>query len=396
VGNKGTRYDEFIEPLIDCLRTSFKLITIPVLTEEGANLFFESLNARGKELAVSDLVKNRLYSEAGDQVNRAQQLWEQMESDLGRRPIPEYLRHFWIAKRADEKGLLVREKKLYRAIVSDIRNRKTRTIQLMQDLSTSAGDYAKITDYSLWVDDPAYDKRFNEALSELMMFRVSQCYPMLLNAIQLFVRPKDVAKVFRVVANFSFRYNIIGKQSPGNLERISGKIAYEIRTRAITSPKGVADALRAVNPDSTFRADFELAVMPKSRAKFARYILTQINNYLAQTRRKGREFVVNPDEKKVNLEHVMPQKGGTAWTGGVVKAADVEGLVYRIGNLTLLNKDLNDKNANKSFAEKKRIAFNSSDLLINDYIKSATMWGPSQIEERQRKLASIAVQVWKI
>ena len=396
VGAKGTRYDEFVEPLIDCLRTSFKLITIPVLTEEGANLFFESLNARGKELAVSDLVKNRLYSEAGDQVGRAQHMWEQMEIDLGRRPIPEYLRHFWIAKKADEKSLLVREKKLYRAIVSEVKGKKARTIQLLQDLTKSAGDYAKITDYSLWEDDPAYDKNFDDALTELVMFRVSQCYPMLLNAIQLFNRPKEVAKVFRVVANFSFRYNIIGKQSPGNLERISGKIAYGIRTGAINSPRGVSDALRGVNPDSTFRADFELAVMPKSRAKVARYTLAKLNNYLVQVKRKRSELVVNPDEKKVNLEHVLPQKGGASWLTGVAKSGDIDGLVNRLGNLTLLTKKINHEIANKSFAEKKRLGFANSDLLINDYIKVARSWGSAEIEERQNRLAALAVHVWKI
>ena len=82
---KGLDADDYLVPLIDCLRNSVKLITIPVTSEEDANLFFESLNARGKELAVSDLVKNRLYSEAKEQVARAQELWDKMETELARR-----------------------------------------------------------------------------------------------------------------------------------------------------------------------------------------------------------------------------------------------------------------------------------------------------------------------
>src|SRR5256885_1920873 len=140
--------------------------------------FFETLNARGKELAVSDLVKNRLYSEAGEQVTRVQQLWEQMEAELVRRPIPEFLRHFWIVK-----------------------------------------------------------------------------------------------KLFRTVANFSFRYFIIGNQSPGNLERVSNGIAAGIRTGEYATPLKVAEAFRAINADASFRSDFKLAVIPKARAKIARYTL---------------------------------------------------------------------------------------------------------------------------
>src|SRR5574341_1320016 len=109
---KGTRSDDFLVPLIDTLRGQVKLITIPVTSDEDANLFFESLNARGKELAISDLVKNRLYFESADQVSRAQQLWEQMEGELARHPIPEYLRHYWIAKKAEARSSNVREKQL--------------------------------------------------------------------------------------------------------------------------------------------------------------------------------------------------------------------------------------------------------------------------------------------
>jgi hypothetical protein len=89
------------------LPPSLKLITITVLSGEDANLFFEFLNARGKELAVSDLVKNRLFIDAGDQLSRVQQLWDSLETTLARKPIPEYLRHFWIARRADTKSLIV-------------------------------------------------------------------------------------------------------------------------------------------------------------------------------------------------------------------------------------------------------------------------------------------------
>jgi hypothetical protein len=401
-GRRGTDFDAFLEPLVDCLRESLKLITIPVMSDEDANLFFESLNARGKELAVSDLVKNRLYSEARDQVNRAQDLWEKMEADLGRRPIPEYLRHYWIAKRADKQSLLVRETKLYRAVVGDVKAktievRKKKTIELLKDLNLSAADYAKINDYSAWPDNGAYDENFEEALDELEMFRVAQCNPLLLNAIQRFNSPTEIARTFRIISNFSFRYNIIGRQSPGNLERESGKIAYDIRTGTYTLARHVADALRAINPDSNFRSDFELAILPKSRAKLARYILRKINDHMASRLGKtGVELRVNPNAKKVNLEHVLPQHPTLNWISTFSNRSEAEAHVYRIGNLTLLTKSVNKDSANKSFKDKQKIALKDSKLLINEYIKNATSWGADEIEKRQKDLAIVAVDVWRI
>jgi hypothetical protein len=395
--SKGTRADGFIVPLIDCLRNFIKLITIPVTSEEDANLFFETLNARGKELAVSDLVKNRLYSEARDQVTRAQQLWEQMEAELGRRPIPEFLRHFWIAKKIDAKGFNVREKQLYRMVAEDVKGKKSATLILLKDLATSARDYAKISDYSLWPDDDAYDAAFEQTLNDLRLFRVTQCNPILLNAMHCLDKPKDVTKVFRTVANFSFRYFIIGNQSPGNLERVSNGIAAGIRTGDYATPLKVAEAFRTINPDANFRSDFKLAVVPKVRAKIARYALARLTNFIArQSGKSGGELTANPDGKQVTLEHVLPQSLTVAWTRNFTKGVNAAEYVYRIGNLTLLKAKVNRDAADESFLSKQTNALNDSTLAINHHFKGLSQWTDTEIEKRQEELAKTAEEVWKL
>lgn len=393
----GTKSDKFIVPLIDCLRSNLKFITIPVTSDEDANLFFESLNARGIELAVSDLVKNRLYFESADQVSRAQNLWEQMENELIAKSIPEYLRHFWIAQKADLKNLNVREKHLYRAIANDVGGKKSSTIKLLKALSTSARDYVSISDYNLWPDDDAYDKRFEESLIELKLFRVSQCNPLLLNAIQCFGSPKDIAKTFRIVANFSYRYFIIGNQSPGNLERESAKIAHGIRTGDYPSSKDVADALRSINPDKNFRSDFSLATMPKSRAKIARYTLAKLTNHMSmKAKSTGAEQIANPNAKEVNLEHVLPQSFDATWQSYFSNGVDPADYVFRIGNLTLLTTEINSEAANKSFPEKKEIAFKDSTLAINTSFAKLSKWGDVEIDRRQEGLSKEALEIWRV
>jgi hypothetical protein len=375
VGKKGTESDSFLVPLIDCLRTSVKLITIPVTSEEDANLFFESVNARGKELAISDLVKNRLFLEAADHVNRAEHLWDQMEVDLARRPIPEFLRHFWIAKQIEEKNALVREKQLYRMVAQQVKGKREGTLQLLNDLSSSARDYAKITDYELWPDDSAYDSSLEDLLRELQLFRVSQCDPVLLNAIQGFAAPKDVVKVFRTVSNFSFRYFIIGNQSPGNLERVSNGIAVGIRKGTLATPKDVADEFRAVSPDATFRSDFALAVLPRNKAKLARYILGRIANHISrQAGKSGGESIVNPDAKQVTLEHVLPQSIGPKWRNEFSKGIKPEDYLFRLGNLTLLTAKINREAADGSFVDKQAQALKTSGLPINRYFHQLSHW----------------------
>jgi uncharacterized protein with ParB-like and HNH nuclease domain len=391
VSNLGTRSDEFIVPLLNCLRSSVKVISIPVQSEEDAFHIFEALNARGKDLAVSDLVKNRLYSESGNQIGRAQQLWEKMEGDLVRRPIPEYLRHYWIAKRAPENELKVREKALYRTIAANSKG-PAKAVGALTGFGSSARSYAMIEDYTLWPNDPNYDKSFELSLSELKLFRVSQCYPVLLNAVDEFKDPKNIAATFRIVANFSFRYNIIGGGTSGDLESVFGSIAYGIRSGTYTSPTDIADTLRGVNPDSKFRLAFESATIPKSKARLARHVLGRLNDYMGGPQL---EMVANKDPKVVNLEHILPQKPDASWKAFLSPGIGAEDLVDRIGNLTLLILKTNDKIGNKPF-QKKQLAYKKSKLKLNTSLKRVKKWSDREIEKRQKELAKIALEVWKL
>jgi len=386
----GTKSDEFLVPLINCLRSSVKLISIPVLSEEDAFQIFESVNARGKELAVSDLVKNRLYAEAGARVNQAQQLWDKMEVDLVRTSIPDYLRHFWIAKYAPQSDLKVREKALYRTIVKQSKG-QVHCLSLLKKLSDSARHYAMIEDYTLWQNDPNYDSSFQKTLRELKLFRVSQCYPVLLNTIEVFKAAKKIVEAFRIIANFSFRYNIIGGGTSGDLERVFGEIAYGIRAGTYKLPRDVGDALRGVNPDSKFRSAFGLATIPKTNAKLARYVLGKINDHEG-----GPELIVSTDPKVVNLEHVLPQKPDASWKTAFSPSVSMEDYIYRIGNLTLLTVKINNDVANKSFKKKQEIAFKSSKLALNKYIIKTKKWCEKEIENRQENMAKIALEVWRL
>jgi uncharacterized protein with ParB-like and HNH nuclease domain len=393
----GTKSDSFIVPLINTLRSFIKFIAIPVASEEDANLFFESLNARGKELAVSDLVKNRLYYEANPQVKKAQALWENMENEMISKSIPEYLRHFWIAKKADEQHLNVREKKLYRAIAKDVSGNRTATLRLLRDLSDSARDYVRISDYSLWPDENPYGSQFEDSLNSLALFRVTQCHPLLLNAIQSFGTPKLIARAFRIVSNFSFRYFVIGNQSPGNLERESGRIAYLIRSAEITKPSEIASAFRSINPDRSFKADFALASISRSRSRIARHVLAKISNYLSKSKdAAGSELVANPDAREVNLEHILPQNFDETWHAGFSKDTDPSDYVYRIGNLTLLTSKINTAISNSPFEIKKEKAFSISKLPINVHLMEKSQWGEKEIDQRQEQMAKVALQVWKL
>jgi hypothetical protein len=70
--------------------------------------------------------------------------------------------------------------------------------------------------------------------------------------------------------------------------------------------------------------------------------------------------------------------------------------VYRLGNMTLLDSLINRKVGNNSFQEKCSTAFSQSKLEVTKEILNYSVWGPKQIEERQRKMAKAACQIWRL
>ena len=400
---QGIDYDDFLSPLIDCLDRTLKLIQIPVTSEEGAYLIFESVNARGKELAVSDLIKNRLFyeSESGNQIDRAQHLWEQMEFQLSENPIPEFIRHFWIARKAPETNVNIREKKLYREVLLSLpeksKARANKTVELLDDLSESALLYSSLTDYSLWPDDPEYDLDLEQILKELKMFRVKQCYPALLNIRRSFNSSRDIVKAFQTIVNFSFRYTVIGKNPSGTLELTFGKLAYEIRKGHITTYKDITDYLLDVNSNVSFRGTFEKATISKRQNKLGRFILAKVENFREQQINGASFSPIDFESKAVSLEHILPQseRENRSWSTYFDSGANVSEYVYRLGNLTLMTRKRNAKIDNSSFDKKKKIIEGSS-FHIDEYIKNASRWGNKEIEQRQGQLSKIAVQVWQL
>jgi hypothetical protein len=153
----------------------------------------------------------------------------------------------------------------------------------------------------------------------------------------------------------------------------------------------------ALNPDIVFRTDFTVTSLPPNRPRMARYILARISNFIFSTSSiSGGEMVTNPNAKSVTLEHVLPQNFGLPWKSAFSKDVDPSEFVYRIGNLTLLQKKINSEAANKSFKEKRRIALDRSVLPINKMFSTFTTWGDVEIENRQADLAKIALEIWKL
>ena len=95
----------------------------------------------------------------------------------------------------------------------------------------------------------------------------------------------------------------------------------------------------------------------------------------------------------INLEHVLPTKPGSAWPQ--FSDDDVKLFRNRIGNFTLLQASKNSGLQSADFEAKKKV-YAVSPYEITKAISKQNEWTKTQIDERQKKLAELALKAWKV
>ena len=72
--------EDRLNDLVDYLLNNVKVIWLTAASDANAFVIFETLNDRGLELATSDLLKNYIFSLAGDRLGEVQKHWIGMTS----------------------------------------------------------------------------------------------------------------------------------------------------------------------------------------------------------------------------------------------------------------------------------------------------------------------------
>ncbi len=387
VQERISKTEEFIEALIqleECIRDKMIAIMISVADEANSYLIFETLNNRGLDLSVADLLKNYLFSKAANRLPEVQSKWKEINHVVGRFELTKFIRHYWLSKYG-----VVSEKDLYRKIADEVKN-PSDIFNFVNQLREAAEVYGALDNSRSPVWD-SYDSGFKKDIDLLNLFKVSQCYSVLIAAKES-LSDELFAKVLRMLVIFSLRYNIICGFNPNKLESAYSKTARYIREEKPKSIKVIFDQLKEFYPnDAEFTKYFADKTITASNIKLARYILSEINSHYMGSK----ELVANPNGTELNLEHILPQKPSESWLVEFSKT-DCSQYIDQLGNMTLLDSKVNRKVGNTSFQEKCAAAFTNSNLEITKEILNSPVWGAKQIEERQKKMAKAACQIWRI
>ena len=381
-GDEGIALASLIENMSD--RLFFTVIS--VTDELNAYKVFETLNARGVRLSSTDLLKNHLFSVLHrknvpqHEMKNLEERWETMVTRLGSESFPDFLRTFWISRRT-----FVRQSELFKTIRSKIADSQS-VFDLLRGMEEDMDIYLALTspEASHW---PSELKGYAQ---NLRMFSVRQPFSLIL-ACHRNLTLTDFTVVLRSCVMISFRYNVIGSQPTNEQERVYHTAAQKLTNGEITTAGQVLEALRAIYPnDESFKMTFAEKVIRTTNARnnrIARYTLCELEKQAG-----GQAYDFESDT--FNIEHVLPQNPELGWEQFTEEELDA--LVYRIGNMTLLAKGANKTLANASYITKKPILAASGFTLTRQLAEENADWTPERIAARQKALAKIATAVWRI
>lgn len=359
------------------------LILIEVGDESDAFVIFETLNDRGLELAVSDLVKNYLFSLARSYIDKFKTAWSEMSLLVGGDNLTPFLRQYWLSEQE-----FVRERELYKSLRNEVKTTSS-AHQFIERLRSAARLYAALSnpEHAYWSD---FEPSAVSQLETLILFRLTQYRTIAMAAMALW-KPAEVSRLLRILVVVSFRFTIVARQSPGLLESMYASAARAIRTGKAKSPAQVFSLLKGVYvPDDRFAQHF--AEQTFSKAPIARYVLAEINDSLESDKEK----TVAHSSGQITLEHILPLNAGVEWKRSIPKGESSDEYVELIGNLTLLEKGKNRNIANAGFDSKKAGAFTRSSLALNRELLRFTSWTAADIRIRSQELANAAKGVWRV
>lgn len=371
---------------------NLNVIFVTLDNEDDAYLIFETLNTRGKDLALTDLVKNHFskHLKAQGAVDHTKLKWKQMLETIHNSSTDissdDFIYHFW-ASRYEAVPL----KKLFPKVKKDIT--KTNAKEYLDALLSDAKIYRSIHETSY-----AWDKNeieVSRSLASLQLFKLSQPTPAVLSLVRAYrnsvIKFSKLRDTLNAIEKFHFVFTAVtSSRSSGGISAMYSSFArklYEAKNSQHASDEiqSLIVKLRDKRPSlDEFKVAFKEIYYTNSNSKqknLVRYILRKFSEFYSY------KYPVDFDD--LTIEHIHPQSKSNegAWD---------ENVVGRLGNLIFLDQKINGQLDTKPFKEKLAI-LEKEGYSVPSALKENESWEVSDVESHTDNMAQVAYKsIWGI
>lgn len=370
------------------------VVSLSMDNEDDAYIVFETLNTRGKDLDVSDLVKNHVLrhlrnpNAVGDlPKEKWNKLARSFSTSLADVKLNEFFLHFWLSKYA-----YVAERNLFKQIKEKITKNTAKAF--LDDIEKESELYLRIFEPGRF-DWSKEQRSIMMSLRALTVFRLKQPIPMVLATLRsLSAKQITLAQAKRILSaieNFHFVFTAVTSQrSSGGISGMYSAAARDLDTAATAGDREVVireliDKLRKRVPSvEEFNANFAQIAYTRTftrRKQLVDYILSKFQILAA-----GLDQF---DQAVQSIEHIYPER-----PKGI--PALPQDIVGQLGNLIWIPGALNSDLGNQDFAAKKNRLVDLK-VPLDTCLKDSEVWDQSAIAERTKWMADVAItKIWKL
>lgn len=372
-------------------------LTMTVREQGVAYEVFEGLNARGLDLQQSDLLKNRLFSLASNQGTdkEVDEFWRRVEGSIENQSWVKLTEFLYFQFVGIHSG--ARQKTFYSTVKEFLVEKELPAANYAKLAADSASSLESLLDAG-----SGFAERTQRMLKDIRdALNVRYVIPILLaGAHRHHIESAEMAEVIRLAHNFTFRRFLVENAGLATFSKEAVELAQRYASGDIGSPKELSTAMKGCSRDDDFRVAFQK--YSARTAKLGFYIIATIENYLA----KGSGVMVQAQSGDQNLEHIMPRNpGGEKEWSHLSDEPEYNSYVNRVGNLLVLEGAINKSIKNKGLLSKIGVAGSSQHsylssklrlpLEVGNYLIGDT-WSFQSIDDRQARLANLAVEVWNL
>ena len=228
-------------------------------------------------------------------------------------------------------------------------------------------------------------REITDKIELLNLFNMKQPYSLLMSAYK-HLENDNFVRLLSDVITVGFRYNVICGKNPNDIEKIYNNIATQIYSNSEYNRRQIQEIYV---DDNEFVTVFSHKIFsPNTRNnRIVKYILGKYERF------KGGTRDISLNSETDTLEHILPQNPGLEWGDDNY---DFDSLIYRIGNICLLEKNFNKDIENKSYFSKCEIYTQSVFETTKSIPTTFPEWNSASINQRQMQMANCAKSIWKI
>ena len=360
-----------------------RIIYVELDNEDDAYQVFETLNTRGKNLEISDLIKNHLARLWRPNNNRNDQValrWKTISENIKSIDIPDvtvdsFIYHYWLLESNS-----IRRKDIFRTTRTQIKDgRQAKNfIEKLTDHSESYRDVYN-PDLRKWNNE---DQIIKNSLEIIGKFHVHQSVPLLMVAVYKYAKKEllrsNLIRLLNLVEMYIFiNHSLMGAKLSGGSAAMFASHAKTLRS--INEPKRqkkvideIAEKFKSKLPqDQELERKFLLLRYSEEHPLHKRnvqYVLFKLFSEIAPG--------TPVNMKEMSIEHIAAQS-----QKGKFSSEDIAS----IGNLLYMGAQSNNVLSSRDPKDKLR-SYRSIQLPCDEIIKDATDWTSAQINERAKLL----------